>query len=275
MRKSNVVASMLAIGAMSLSTMAQSGQPKGKDRPQPPAGERPARNGGGEGGQPGGGRGGQMAQLPPEKAKAAQEAEATGVAARNGLNAEQTKALVAAYLDARKSHGEATQKMREEQREKMRDGGGDDRQAAGEAMQKAMAELNKSETAKFEKALGDKIPADKKSAVLGSLGTFTPQWDRWVDALSEFKLDAAKNQSALNAIEDFVVAQGKARGGDREAMRTANQEGRQKLIDTMKKLLSEEQFAKFEASMGGGQRRGGGGGRPGGGAGGGGGGEPK
>src|SRR6185436_14644590 len=187
MRKSNLVASMLAIGAMSLSAMAQA-QPKGKDRPQPPAGDRPARGGDGQPGG-GGGRGGQMGQLSPEKSKAAQETEATGVAARNGLNAEQTKALVAAYLDARKSQGEATQKLREEQREKMRDGGGDDRQAAGEAMQKAMADLNKSETAKFEKALEGKIPADKKAAVLGSLGTFTVQWDRWVDALSEFKLE--------------------------------------------------------------------------------------
>lgn len=269
MRKMNIAISMLAISTMSLTAMAQSGQPKGKDRPQPPAGDRPAPRGGGEGG----GRGGQMAQLSPEKSKAAQELAATGVAKRNGLNDEQTKALVAAYLEARTSHGAATQKLRDEQREKMRDAG-DDRQAAAEAMQKAVADLNKSESAKFEKALGDKIPADKKIAVVGSLGTFTPQWDRWVDALSEFKLEAAKQQSGLNAIEDFVVAQGKYRGGgDREAMRTANQENRQKLTDTMKKILSEEQFTKFEASMGGGGR--GRGGPGGGGGGGGGGGEPK
>lgn len=260
MRKINVITSMLAIGTMSLSTMAQDAQPKGKDRPR---GDRPAQPRGGEGG----GRGGQMAQLSPEKSKAAQEAEANGVAARNGLNADQAKALVAAYLEARTSQTAAAQKLRDEQREKMRDGG-EDGAARGEAMIKAMQDLNKAEAAKFEKALGEKIPADKKTAVFGSLGTFTPQWDHFVDVLSDFKLEAAKQQTALNAIEDFVVAQGKARGGDRDAMRTVMQESRQKLIDSMKKILTDDQFTKFEAGLGAGRRpggRGGQGGGPGGG----------
>src|SRR5262249_46346373 len=98
--------------------------------------------------------------------------------------------------------------------------------------------------------------------------------DNMADAVAGFKLDATKQQDALVAMEDYVVAQGKARGqlrdGDRDAIRTAMQEAREKLSASMKKLLSEEQFKKFESTMQGGfGGRGGGGGRgPGGGGGG-------
>ena len=40
------------------------------------------------------------------------------------------------------------------------------------------------------------------------------------------------------------------RDGDREAMRTAMQDARQKLLDTMKGILTEEQFGKFQATVG-------------------------
>lgn len=199
------------------------------------------------------------APLAPEKAKAAQELEATGVAKRNGLNEEQTKALVKAYIDARASHQTAADKLRQEMMDKARDGGDDQggRRGMGQEMMKAMQDLNKSERSKFETALGSSITADQKSKALASLGTFNAQWDRWVDALAGFKLEAAKQQDGLNAIEDFVVSQGKAQGGDREEMRAAMQEGRAKLVESMKKVLTEEQFAKFQESMGGGR-----GGRP-------------
>ena len=254
MRKLNILVSCLAIGGLGLSAMAQDNPPpRGKDRPA----------GGGQPGGPGGGGGMRGMQLSPEKAKAAQEAEATGVAKRLGLNDAQTKALVNAYIDARAGQAAALQKARKDAADKNGDEGGGGGRRGGEMM-KAMEEVNKAEREKFDKALGTNIPADAKTKVIASLGSFPIVWDRMVDTLSDFKLDAKKNQEALNAIEDFVVASGKARsGGDPEEMRGAMQTARQTLSDSMKKILTDEQFTKFEQSMGGGrggQRRGGGGG---------------
>ena len=190
----------------------------------------------------------------PEKAKAAWEVEAKGVAGRLGLDAEKTKALAKAYSDARESHTAAQTKMFDE----MRGGGGDRTE-----MRQKMEDMNKAEREKFEKALGATVNADQKTKVMGSLGTFNQQWDRVADAIVGFNLEPKKHQDVLNAVEDWVVAQGKARanmaGGDREAAQTAMQESRKKLVDTVKPLLTEDQLGKFEAAMGRGGRGGPGG----------------
>lgn len=275
MRLMNLVVCGLAVGTLGFGALAQpaekpaqpakekSAEKPGEKAAQPEkGGERPAGRPG-----PGGPGGDRMPMgLAPEKATAAQELEATGVAKRLGLKEDQTKALVKAYTEARTSHAAAEQKLRKELADKAMNSDPDNRAAMREEAMKANEEMNKAERAKFEKALGSAIPADQSAKALASLGTFTRQWDTWVDALAGFKLEAAKQQDALNAIEDFVVAQSKARagaGGDREAIRTAMQESRDKLTASMKKVLSEEQFTKFEESMRmGGGRGGPGGGRP-------------
>ena len=253
MRKLSVLISCVAVGAMGLSALAQDKKPD-----QPPAGDRQPR-----GNRPGGPGGGGMmrGQLPPERAKAAWEAEATGVAKHAGLNEAQTKSLVAAYTAARESHAESMQKLMKE----VRDAAEGNERPDPQAMQEKMQGLNKAEKEKFQKAVGATLSADQAAKVLASLGSFNGQWDRWVDALGEFKLDPAKNQQAMDALETFVLASEKARAGDRETMRESMQAARESLNESMKKILNDEQFQKFESSMGrGGQRGGGPGGQDGG-----------
>jgi hypothetical protein len=146
--------------------------------------------------------------------------------------------------------------------EKARQAGGDEggpggRGGLGAEGLKAMEEMNAREREKLQKALSATLSTDQTTKAIASLGTFNRQWDVMADAIAGFGLDSAKQQEALNAVEDFVIAQGKIRpgaGGDREAMRSAMQESRQKLNDAMKKLLSEEQLAKFEQTTRGGGR---------------------
>lgn len=189
--------------------------------------------------------------LAPEKAKAAWDLQAAGVAHRLKLDAAKTQALTKAYVDARESHSAAAEKLSQDMMEKMRSGGnsgGDPASRGAEAM-KAAEELNTTERAKLEKALGAALTPDETSKAIASLGTFNRQWDQLTYALSELKLDSAKQQEGLNAIEEFVIASGKARAGDRESMRTTMQEARTKLMDSMKKTLTEEQFKQFEAAF--------------------------
>ncbi|MBL8764378.1 MAG: hypothetical protein JNM07_08935 [Phycisphaerae bacterium] len=140
----------------------------------------------------------------------------------------------------------------------------------GEAM-KAMEELNKAEREKFLKSLPASLSAAQSEKLMASLGTFNRQWDTAADMIAEFKLEPAKQQAALNAMEDFVVSSAKARGpagagpGDAEDARVAILEAREKLLDELKKTLNDEQFSKVETTLSQrGMRQGGRGGRPGG-----------
>ena len=272
MRKLSLVASCIVVGAAGLSAMGQDAPRRGNR----PDGERPAERGG----QPGErrGMGGGMQQLSPEKAKAAWELAATGVAKRLGLNEEQTKGVVKAYVDARTSQGAAQQKMRDEMMRSRENDEGGDMRARGEEMMKKMDEMNKSEREKLTKALSDAVGPETAGSAAASLGLFAPNWDRMVDALGEFKLEAKKQQDALNAVETFIVAQSKmGRDMEREERQEAMRTNREKLLGALKPVLSEEQMKKFEQSTGPGRGRGGegggggGGGRRGGGGGGGGG----
>jgi aminopeptidase N len=241
----------LAVSSMSLMAVAQSAdKPASKQPDSKPGqpGERAPR-GGGEGGR---GQGmGMVEQLSPEKAKAAWDLEATGVANRLGLNAEQTKSLVKAYEDARTSHQAASEKMRKEQADKMRDA--EDRREAAQGMRKAMEDMNKTEREKFTKAVTGAISGEKGTQAATALGAFNPMWDRMVDTVSGFKLEGAKQQNVLNAIETYVGAQTKAMQGgpdsDPQDRREAVQAAREKMNASLKKELSEEQFKKFEESM--------------------------
>ncbi|MBS0188102.1 MAG: hypothetical protein JSS51_08530 [Planctomycetes bacterium] len=283
MKLAQTIVCGLAIGILSAGALAQDQQPTrgGQRQPGGPGGGGPG--GGGPGGF--GGR-----QLSPDKAKSAWSMQATGVASRLGLNADQTKAVVSAYVAAREAQNAEAEKFREEAMKARENGGGPD---GMRDMMKKMEEINASERDKLQKALTAAIGADATGKAMPSLGAFSRQWDNLVDVFSTFQLDAAKQQQGLNAIEEFATtsaaAQARARanrgndggqggpggpgagGGDREAMRAAAQESRQKLMDALKPILNKEQMTKVEESLpGGGGGRGPGGGRRGGGAGGGG-----
>ncbi|MBL8999525.1 MAG: hypothetical protein JNK25_00135 [Phycisphaerae bacterium] len=206
-----------------------------------------------------GGRQGMAQPLTPEKSRAAWELQARSVASSLGFDAEQTKATIEAYLAARTSHTEASDKMRKELMDKARDEGA---QGAFAEIQQKTEELMKSEREKLEKSLSSKLSADQVQKAISPLGSFNRQWDTMTDALAGFGLDAAKMKDAQSAVQTYIVAVDKARaGGDREALRTATQEARKTLTDTMKGILSEDQMAKFQATLGGGRGMGG---RPGG-----------
>lgn len=244
----------LAVSSMSVIAIAQ---PADKDKPAAKQPEAQPRGRGGAGGMMG-------EPLSAEKSKAAWDLEATGVATRLGLNGDQTKALVKAYEDARTSHQAASEKLRKEQADKMKDAGDDNRREAAQGMRKAMEDMNKSEREKFTKAVTGAISGEKGTQAATALGAFNPMWDRMVDTISGFKLEAAKQQSALNAVETYVGAQTKAMQGgpdtDPQDRREAMQAAREKLNASLKKDLSEEQFKKFEESTPGrGMGQGGGG----------------
>lgn len=232
-----------ALGATSLA------QPDAPPRgPSGPAG----RDGGREGGQ------GRPAALTPEKSKAAWELQAAAVARRLGVDESKIKSIVKAYGEARESHLAAAEKMRKEMADKARESGEDGRGMGGmgEQAMRAIDALNTSEREKLSKALASSLSAEQVTKALASLGTFNRQWDSFADAVAGFNLDPAKRQQALDALEDYVVEQAKLRPGpdaDREVLRAAMQESRQKLSDCMKKILSEEQFKQFESLMRGGR----------------------
>ncbi|MCC6426110.1 MAG: hypothetical protein IT435_04745 [Phycisphaerales bacterium] len=257
MRSVKVIVGCVAIGAASLSALGQNQAPQPAPQPAPPPGQPgdqppPPR-------QPGGGRG----QLSPEKAKAAWALQATAVAKHLGVEDAKVADVVKAYTAARESQEAAVEKLRSNPDASPGDAGGGARD-----MRRALEEANKAEREKLEKSLAAVIGADHAAKATASLGSFSRQWDTMADAIGEFKLEAPKQQEALNAVESYIAAQGKMReqvqSGDRDAVLKLMQESRQQLTDSLKKVLSEEQLKKFESSMGRGGRGGPGGGGPGG-----------
>jgi hypothetical protein len=202
---------------------------------------------------------GRGVDLSPEKAQAAWELAAKGVAGRLSLSAEQTTALSRAYVEAR-----TTMRSKMEELRKQRDSGGDVNPM--EAQRDAEAGVKKT----FDKALADAKISDanvtKINASLGApVGLNGRPWDRMVDTIAGMKLDSAKQQTALNSIEDYMVSMSKTmetmRGGDREGAQKSMADAREKLNAELKVALTEEQMKTFEENAG---MRPRGGGRPGG-----------
>src|SRR5262245_31439295 len=244
MQLCRLIVSSLAVGVISLSALAQ-------DPPPGPGAPPPGRGGQVPGGA--GGPGGRQ-RLSPEKQKAAWEAEAKGVAKSLTLNDELTTKTVAAYSEARQSHSTAMEKLTRETMEKPDAGGGDegggDRASRGADLRKGITDLNKAEREKLQTALAKFLNQEQTTKAIASLGTFNPRWDAMVDTLIGFKLEEAKNTEGLAAIQTFVEQVGKAgemgpRGG------SPDPDARKQLTDTMKKLLSEEQFGQFQRAAGG------------------------
>lgn len=249
-----------------------------QDSPPPSRGEG-APPGPPAGGQPrGGGRAG-MPQLSPEQLKAVYEAQAKHVGKANSLNEEQTGKLVTAYQSARESQTKAIEEMRaklQEQRRAAGEGGGEGggdaagggRRGGGagaggamaEEMQKALADINKSEREKLHKSLAEFLSAEQTEKVIAPLGAFDRQWDQQTAAVVDLKLDADKQDQALGITQAYAAAVLKARENpDREALREATTEARRKMMDEMKAILDEEAFGKFQRATGGAGRGQGGG----------------
>lgn len=242
MRMSSFAALFVA-GAVALPVLAQpENRPDRGGRQQPERGERP--------GQPGPGMRGFGQQLSAADAKVAWEAQAKGVAKRLKLTDEKATATVAAYSAARESHSAAFEKLRQE----MQGEGG------GGGIFRAMQDLNRSEGEKLEKALGAKLSSEETKKAMESLGTFNFGWDTMAFSIHGMKLEADKQQQALDAVETFVVASERLRAnmmdGDRQEMMERTRENREKLSESLKKVLTEEQMRAFEeATRGRGQRQ--------------------
>ncbi len=192
---------------------------------------------------------GPAAPMSPELQAAAWNLEASGVGHRLGLKDDQTKALAKAYADARTSHAAAMKKVEQEIVAKL--SGGGEKGQIGAEVRKAMGDAEASEKGKFEKSLAGIVSGDQLTKVMGSLGTFNRQWDAIANSIADLKLDAAKQQSVLDIVEDYVSATGKVRPGegDPAANREASQKARQTALDALRKVLSEDEFKKVETSM--------------------------
>lgn len=192
---------------------------------------------------------GQPTPMSPETLAAAWNIEASGVGKRLGLKDDQGKALAKAYADARTSHAAAMKKVEQDIVGKL--SGGGEKGQIGAEVRKAMSDAESGERAKFEKALAGIVSGDQLAKVMGSLGTFNRQWDAIATSIADLKLDAAKQQSALDIIEDYVAATGKIRPGegDPQANRDASQKARQTALDALRKVLGDEEYKRVEASM--------------------------
>jgi len=180
------------------------------------------------------------------------------------LDAAKTAKVVEAYSAARAGQQAAADKLREDMRAKAEaaaeeageEGGRGAMREVMAEMQKAITELNRTEREKLVAKLGESLDTEQTRKAAASLGTFSNQWDVMADMLAGFSLDADKLNKSMAATETYIIAVEHARGfgtDDPEAMRTAMQEARANLNDTVKPLLSEEQFGQFQRAAGGGR----------------------
>lgn len=283
MRRNSLLVTSL-IAALALPALAQEAQkPQSPDKPA--QGDRPQRPRN-QDGQPGGGGGGRQGfggpQLSAERSAAAWKLQAEGVAKRFDLDPTSTNTLVDAYVTQRKGNQAESDKLREDMRKEMENDSGGDRREAMRKMMTKQDEQQKASREALRTSIAGVLKGEQLDKAMKSLGAFNRQWDQAVDAVAFFKLDAAKQQKALEALEDYVVTGGeimaKARAmfeiGDMsggQKLREEADKARQQCIDAVKPMLTQEQAIKFEEAlprgMGGMRGPGGFGGGPGGGGG--------
>ncbi len=280
-RDSLIITSLVAV--LALPALAQDAQ-KPASPSEPAQGDRPQRPRN-QDGQPGGGGGGGRQggpQLSAERSAAAWKLQAEGVAKRFDLDPTSTNTLVDAYVTQRKGNQAESDKLREEMRKEMENDAGGDRREAMRKMMTKQDDQQKSSREALRTSIAGVLKGEQLDKAMKSLGAFNRQWDQAVDAVAFFKLDAAKQQKALDALEDYVVTGGeimaKARAmfeiGDMsggQKLREEADKARQQCIDAVKPMLTQEQAIKFEEAlprgMGGMRGPGGFGGGPGGGGG--------
>lgn len=252
---------ILALTLPALAQPAQS-QPEPRKDGQPGQNERPNRNADQPGQRPGGGGGGRMGgpQLSADRSDAAWKLQAESIAKRFDLDPTSTTTLVEAYTTARKGNQAEADKLRDEMRKEMENDAGGDRREAMRKMMTRQDEVQKSSRESLRTSIAGVLKGEQLDKAMKSLGSFNRQWDQAVDTIAFFKLDAAKQQRALEAVEDYVVTGGeimaKARAmfeiGDMsggQKLREEADKARQQCIDTVTPLLTQEQSIKFEESL--------------------------
>lgn len=191
-------------------------------------------------------------RLAPEKLDAAWSAEASGVARENGVSADNTAKLVAAYKVSREAQGKEMQEMMATAQR-------------GPGMFQEMMEISESQAATLRKNVSAFLSDKEIEGVMTSLGSYNRSWDRFVDTLLGFELKEEDNFKALALIANYVMESDKARAEaiaamDFESMRVASQELKGMLDLAIGGLLSDEQIIVWnEATQQ--RRRGGGGGQ--------------
>ena len=235
----------MMVGAVAMTVVAQNPPPRGGGNSPNAGGPPPSQ-------VPPGPRGQGRAQLAPEKVKAAWELEVKHLAQGLGMNEEQTKSAVAAYIDVREKHAQAVQQLMAQMRENPADPNATDQDAQREAMQKAFEDLNKSDREKLRAELAKSMTSEQVDKAIVPLGAFNPNWDLMVSTVAGFNLDQAKNKQAMDAIQTYITEIAKSSGEtEPDARRTATQQARTKLTDSVKPILSQEQFGQFERTIGG------------------------
>jgi hypothetical protein len=202
-------------------------------------------------------QGGGGQRMTDEERDAAWTLEATGVSKELGLNEADTGKVVAAYKKSRESHRAASDELRASG-------------AQGPDMFQQMQEIATTERGKLATELEAAIGKEKADKAVATLGTYNRSWDRFVNVLASFGLDAGKQQQGLGHIAKYVVEADKAQqeamaSFDIDGMRTKMGELKTALDTSMGGVLSAEQLATWkERTAGrGGPGGGGGGGGPG------------
>jgi hypothetical protein len=177
-------------------------------------------------------------QLPPEKLDAAWTLEAANVSESIGLSAADTAKVVTAYKASRESHGKVMEEMMATAER-------------GPQMFQQMQDIATAERAKLATDLEGAIGKENAGKAVAVLGTYNRGWDRFVDTLAAFGLEAAKLSQGLTKIAEHVVEVDKAQqeafaSFDREGLRAASDELKAKLDDAMGAILSPEQLATWK-----------------------------
>jgi peroxiredoxin len=181
-----------------------------------------------------------MRQLSLEQAEVAWQWEARSVGRDLKLDADQTARLVKAYVTSRKDLRAKLAELREDSDDADRRGRW---RVAPDMIEKQRAALQ-TDVSAF-------LTEDQSKQAMQTLGAYSGQWDRMVDAVAGLKLGDDKTYAALAPINQYMIELSTAReSGDRQAIRDAMMEAHQKLYDGLGAVLDEQQLAAFQGATG-------------------------
>ena len=182
------------------------------------------------------GRGGP--QLPPEEAVKAWAVQVNVLSKDLGLTEDESDKVKKVYQGSREELQKAIQ-------EAIGEGGvGPDRFAE-------VREITDQQRKKLLGQLKGILGEDKGNKATGTLGTFNRQWDVFTAALTGLGLSEDTLQTAMGHVGKYVVAMEEARrtaieNSDFQSIRTARQELKAKLDESLAGVLTEEQLAKWK-----------------------------
>jgi hypothetical protein len=189
-------------------------------------------------------------QLAPERAEAAWQWQAKGVAHELELSAEDSKKLVEAYVAGRKHFRDAVREMRQRPPEGDEPGApgaepGEQRDRRRLAWERR-TELLGQERESLASGLQAFLTEEQASQAMKSLGTFSGSWDVLVDRIAGLKLESEKMHAALVPIRKYVTDLAALReSGDRQAMRQGMREARERMNAGLGEVLTDEQMKQF------------------------------